>query len=251
MTMTAYAESAHVSLIDFANGNDIDSRGAQQKTAPDDKALLEVTTITLDRHADWQALRIQHNDIPIVKMSALVDKILVLYVGENSGEAGSYIDKEDGRFFTMVPSSRIGNVYRSALNVYRSALNEIAALFVRGLATQKSLANALTELEELDDYAAENELTPPAPAAKKFAREILGVLAARAPRHYSVSLWEGGDVIVYSGNTEWRVSIYCRADGGAACYVSSPNNHDRDSAYQRAQDMPVDRIIDELNLIPA
>ncbi len=136
-------------------------------------------------------------------------------------------------------------------NESRSAPNEITDLFGWDRATQESLANALTELEELDDYATESGLTPPAPVAKKFAREILGVLAARAPRHYSVSLWEGGDVVVYSGNTEWRVSIYCRADGGAACYVSSPNNHDHDSAYQCAQDMPVNPIIDALNLIPA
>ena len=111
--------------------------------------------------------------------------------------------------------------------------------------------NALNELAELDDYAEESGLTPPSPVAKKFAREILGILTSRAPRHYSVSLWEDGDVVIYSGNTEWRVSVYCRADGGAAFYVSSPNNHDHDSEYQLAQDMPVDPIIDTLNKIPA
>ena len=241
--MTDYAGSAHVSLPDFTNGNGIDSLGAQQKTAPDDNALSEVTTtLTLDRHADWHAW---YSDMLAVKMSALVDRNSGLFrVRENSGEADSYIDRVEERFLTMVTPNLTGNEPRRAMN-------EIVDLFMQDRATQKSLANALAELEELDDYAAENELTPPAPAAKKFAREILEVLAARAPRHYSVSLWEEGDVIVYSGNTEWRVSIYCRADGGAACYVSSPNNHDHDSAYQCAQDMPVNPIIDALNLIPA
>ena len=62
-------------------------------------------------------------------------------------------------------------------NESRRVMNEIVDLFMQDRATQESLANALTELEELDDYAAESGLTPPAPVAKnspvKFLRFLL------------------------------------------------------------------------------
>ncbi len=244
--MTAYASRAP--LPDFTNESSINNMSAYQKTSPDDKDMLNVLTIK-GKLTDW------HSGIHSVKDADPVDvkpnSSHAFYVEANPGEAENYNYTKIDRFLTTFTPIPIEHGYRiEAMNMFR-ALNEINQRLAQRRAINESLDNALNELAELDDYAAESELTPPVPAAKKFAREILGILTSRAPRHYSVSLWEDGDVVIYSGNTEWRVSVYCRADGGAAFYVSSPNNHDHDSEYQLAQDMPVDPIIDTLNKIPA
>ena len=116
---------------------------------------------------------------------------------------------------------------------------------------QKCLDEALRQLAELDDYAETGEHLPPSPTAKKSAQNLLGILARKAPRDYMISLWEDGDVVVYSGGAGWRVDIYCRANGGAAFYVSSPDKRDYEGHYQSAQDMPASLIIDALKNIPA
>lgn len=129
--------------------------------------------------------------------------------------------------------------------------NKIAHISLSYLASEKFFTEALAELEELDDYATEEELSPPSPITRNLVRKILRELTLKLPRNYSVSLWEDGDVVIYSGGAGWRVSIYCRANGGAALYVNTPDGHDYESQYQLAQDMPLELVIDALEKIPA
>ena len=117
-------------------------------------------------------------------------------------------------------------------------------------ASEKSLAEALSELEELDDYAAEEDLPPPSPIAKNIARDILNQLTSILPRYYAVSPWEDGDIVVFSEGSGSRVSVFCRANGGASLYVNFPNNRDYEHHCTLAEDLPVDSVIDALEKIP-
>ena len=117
-------------------------------------------------------------------------------------------------------------------------------------ASEKSLAEALSELEELDDYAAEEDLPPPSPIAKNIARGILNQLTSILPRYYAVSPWEDGDIVVFSEGSGSRVSVFCRANGGASLYVNFPNNRDYEHHCTLAEDLPVDSVIDALEKIP-
>ena len=125
---------------------------------------------------------------------------------------------------------------------------------IRGMTNQtseKSLADALSELEELDDYAAEEELPPPSPTAKKIARNILNHLTSKLPRYYALSLWEDGDVVVFSAGAGSRVSVFCRANGSASLYVNTPNNRGYEHHYDQVEDLPIDFIIDAMKKVPA
>ncbi len=117
-------------------------------------------------------------------------------------------------------------------------------------ASEKSLADALSELEELNDYATEEELSPPSPTAKKIAEDILHHLTSKLPRYYAISPWEDGDIVVFSERAGLRVSVFCRANGGVSLYVNSPHNHDYEIHHTLAQDLPIDSIIDAMKKIP-
>ena len=118
-------------------------------------------------------------------------------------------------------------------------------------AAQKSRDNALEELAELGGDAIEDGGQPPSPIAEESARLLIEKLARELPRDYSVSLVEDGDVAVYSsGGIGWRVSVYCRANGGASLYVTRPDEASRDSHYRSAQALPVNLIVDALKEMP-
>ena len=123
--------------------------------------------------------------------------------------------------------------------------------FRQNQASEKSLADALSELEELDDYAAEEDLPPPSPTAKKIAEDILHHLTSKLPRYYAVSLWEDGDVVVFSADSGSRASVFCRTNGGVSLYVNFPGNRGYELHYDQAGDLPLDSIIDAMNKIPA
>lgn len=112
------------------------------------------------------------------------------------------------------------------------------------------LNEALSELTELDEYADEEGLTKPSSVAKQFAENLLTKLIQERPHSYSVSLWEDGDVVVYTTGEGWRISVYCRADGGASFYFNSPDERDQESHYQKAQDMPIPLITGTLKKMP-
>ena len=118
-------------------------------------------------------------------------------------------------------------------------------------AAQKSRDNALEDLEELECDAVEDGRQPPSPIAEASARALIETLARELPRNYSVSLVERGDVAVYSsGGRGWRVSVYCRANGGASLYVIRPDDKACASHYRSAKALPVKLVIDALKDMP-
>ncbi|WP_424947010.1 hypothetical protein [Candidatus Spongiihabitans sp.] len=145
----------------------------------------------------------------------------------------------------ITPLARVNNENKTYPNIFD------IEKFRQNQARKKSLDDALSELEELNDYAAEEELSPPSPTAKKIAEDILHHLTSKLPRYYAISLWEDGDIVVFSAGAGSRASVFCRANGGASLYVNSPNNHDYEIHHTLAQDLPIDSIIDAMKKIPA
>ena len=122
---------------------------------------------------------------------------------------------------------------------------------VVGNVAQKSRDAALEELAELSGDAVEDGRQPPSPVAEESARSLIEILARELPRDYSVSLVEEGDVAVYSsGGMGWRVSVYCRANGGASLYVVRPDDKAFASHYRSARALPVKLVIDALKEMP-
>ena len=154
------------------------------------------------------------------------------------------VEKHHVEELTFKATSKIEMLLNEAMKAH-------IAILERQHAEQKSLAGALDELAELDNYAIEEGLSPPSPVARQLAKNVLIKLASELPRNYTISLWEDGDVVIYSTGAGRRVSVYCRADGGVAFYVNSPDGSDYEGHYQSGQDMPMDIIIDALQKIPA
>ena len=181
-------------------------------------------------------------------LSFLVSKFLSERLGDSTIVSSASIDSAsiaEGKMLhkiSMISSNDIGQ------KTYTE--ESILQLFAFFKLNEQSLNEALAELAELDDYAKDEELTSPSPVAKDFAKQILEKFARELPRYYSVSLWEDGDVVIAAGESSWRVSIYCRANGGASLYVNSPHENDSEHHYQLAKDLPVDLITDALKKIP-
>ena len=115
-----------------------------------------------------------------------------------------------------------------------------------GAAEEKFLAEALEELGELDEYAAESGLPPPSPNAVRFARRILEKVVRAVPLYYSVSPGEGGKVAIQAGDgRENAVSLLCDAAGGASCYVSV-DGENRRAHYDSAGRLPDSFVLDAL-----
>ena len=122
----------------------------------------------------------------------------------------------------------------------------------RRSAADESLAEALAELAEVDDCAAESDLPPPSPVAKQTARDILEKVARAVPRDYAVSPWDDGAVIVYSsGGIGRRVSILCDSQGDAAYYVVRPDGRNDKGDRRPAGDIPLDFICGALRELNA
>lgn len=92
---------------------------------------------------------------------------------------------------------------------------------------QAYLSEALGDLAELDEYAAELDVPPPAPVALEAAKAFLHQAVREAPRHYAVCPWIKGTAVVYTqSKNEYRVDICFEADGNAACFISRPQSTD-------------------------
>lgn len=123
------------------------------------------------------------------------------------------------------------------------------AAFVR--AVEKSRAEALEELAELDDYADEIDFPKPTSAAKQMARQIADKLCAAVPRYYSFAPWEGGGVVCqYNGAKGYGVTIYCDHDGGASLFVMHPGGCVYRHRCEHSEEMPLGDIINALKEIP-
>ena len=109
------------------------------------------------------------------------------------------------------------------------------------------LSEALAALDDLDDYAAETEMEPPSPAAKKLARRLLKEFFSAVPRRYAFSPWEKGALIIQAnGAKHCSVSVYCRADGAASLYVFRPQGCVQENHYHLPESIPASEVIKAL-----
>ena len=123
------------------------------------------------------------------------------------------------------------------------ALGTCSFVLCAPASTREFLAAALEELADLDAYAAEVALPPPAPMARKAARKLLEKLVRMAPREYDLSPWENGGVVVYScGGPGRRVSILCDERGEASYLVIHPDPKREvfPTPAQAVQELPMD-----------
>ena len=188
---------------------------------------------------DWNATHpFQTDNLVAIPATSQADKILIWSM--------NFISATDTEKNTNI-------ILRANVNDKDKTYSNISDIqkWTQHQASEKSLAEAFSELEELDDYAAEEEFSPPSPIAKNIARGILDQLTSKLPRYYALSLWEDGDVVVYSGDADSRVSVFCRANGGASLYVDSSNNRNYELHCTLAEDLPIDSIIDAMKKIPA
>lgn len=112
--------------------------------------------------------------------------------------------------------------------------------------------DAIVEIEDLDDYAAETEMEPLSPVAKKLARRLFDEFFLAVPRRYAFSPWEKGAVIVQANGAKYHsVSVYCRANGGASLYVFRPQGCVQESHYHLPEAIRTDEIIKALKGLDA
>ena len=216
MTTMTLTESNILSSTDLTPGGSIDDLVTYQQAVPEAIRILIFVNSDMGESSYWNIQKAPY---------------LLHYLAVQSHTGEESIDKKLG---AMV-----------------KALNTIKETLAHKNASEKFLAEALDELAELDDYAKEEEFDPPSPIAKELARKLLEELTRELPRYYAVSLWEDGDVVVYSASAGWRVSIYCRANGGASFYVNSPDKRDYEGHYESASDMPIALIFDALKKLSA
>ena len=115
-------------------------------------------------------------------------------------------------------------------------------------AARRFLSEALEELGELEEYAAESELSPPAPLAKESARKFLRKVVRESPRCYAVSPWDGGKVVVHTRDAKGSgIGVYFSAEGGASCYVTvAGEGRNRRAHYDSARDLPDSFVLEAL-----
>ena len=90
---------------------------------------------------------------------------------------------------------------------------------------QSILREVLADLAELDEYAAETYMPPPAPVALEAARAFVHQAVREAPRHYSVCPLPEGTAVVYTqSKNKIRVDICFDADGSASCFINHPRS---------------------------
>ena len=106
------------------------------------------------------------------------------------------------------------------------------------------LANALRDLGELNDEAAEEGIAPPSESAIANAERLLRAIYDILPRQYLVELLpEGIIAITVPGGFRRSVMLLCESDSGALCSVNMNGEHRR-KRYAHADQLP-DRFLSE------
>lgn len=106
------------------------------------------------------------------------------------------------------------------------------------------LANALRDLDELNDEAVEEGIEPPAESTIANADRLLRVIYDILPRQYLVELLpEGIIAITVPGGFQRSVMLLCESDSGARCSVNMSGKHRR-KRYAHADQLP-DRFLSE------
>ena len=106
------------------------------------------------------------------------------------------------------------------------------------------LANALRDLDELNDEAVEEGIEPPSESTIANADRLLRVIYDILPRQYLVELLpEGIIAITVPGGFQRSVMLLCESDSGALCSVNMSGKHRR-KRYAHADQLP-DRFLSE------
>ena len=84
--------------------------------------------------------------------------------------------------------------------------------------SQKHLDEALSDLDDLPKFAAEEEVQPPSAIATENARRILKEIVPSFPRFYGVAPW--GEGVVTMRPDHAPVNIFCNADGSVSVFVN-------------------------------
>ena len=106
------------------------------------------------------------------------------------------------------------------------------------------LANALRDLDELNDEATEEGIEPPSESAIANADRLLRAIYDILPRQYLVELLpEGIIAITVPGGFRRSVMLLCESDSGALCSVNMNGEHRR-KRYAHADQLP-DRFLSE------
>ena len=106
------------------------------------------------------------------------------------------------------------------------------------------LANALRDLDELNDEATEEGIEPPSESAIANADRLLRAIYDILPRQYLVELLpEGIIAITVPGGFRRSVMLLCESDSGALCSVNMSGEHRR-KRYAHADQLP-DRFLSE------
>lgn len=111
-------------------------------------------------------------------------------------------------------------------------------------AKEEDLADALLDLQEINDEADEEGMPPPSELAianaDRLIREIYDIL----PRQYLVELLpEGVIAITVPGGFRCSVMLLCESEGGALCSINMNGEHRR-KRYPHADQLP-DRFLRE------
>lgn len=107
------------------------------------------------------------------------------------------------------------------------------------------LANALRELDELNDEAKEEGIEPPSESAMTDAKRVLRAIYDILPRDYVMDFFpEGVIAIIVPGGFKRSVMVLCESDGGALCSVNMNGKHRR-KRYLRTDQLLLDSFLRE------
>lgn len=119
------------------------------------------------------------------------------------------------------------------------------------VSTVDVLAEALQELAEAQDDAAEDDLEIPAETAMANAERLLKALYSISPRRYVVYPVSGARVAIDArGSNNRGIVVTCDSDGGALCLVSIDGERRR-ARYSTTRQLPDGFIREALSSLDA
>lgn len=119
-----------------------------------------------------------------------------------------------------MPSEKNGHRIRQCTETgsVAGSLDVLEAVIFQ-LSGQKYLIEALVDVDDLDEFAAEDNLAPPSEKAKDNARQILKRIVPSFPRVYGIFPW-GDEGVLTIQPAHSPISIFCDADGAVSVFVS-------------------------------
>ena len=191
-----------------------------------------------------QTLSAVLRDVPSARTSAWRNAPAVAIFGDNLADWGERADEKDSPMSTLMQKA-MQAFMREIPRCYIVADERLLELGRRKNTAKAALDEALADLADLDDYAKEKSLPPPAPLAKESAQEFLRKVVREVPRCYAVSPWDGGKVVVHTrGAKGFGVGVYFNAEGGASCYVTRPGGEgNEEHHYSRLSGFPNEFIL--------